>query len=83
MKIRIHRCLIFLLFIPFSCGQGVITEEHPVKRMVFIAPPGKKYHLAGCKELKMNNRKIELPAALKMGYEPCMICHPLEQETSE
>lgn len=43
---------------------------------VYVTKSGKKYHLAGCRELKKGSTAISLKDAKAQGYTPCKICNP-------
>ncbi len=47
---------------------------------VYVTKTGKKYHLADCSSIKNRSTKIDisLEDAIRIGYEPCLICRPDE-----
>jgi len=44
---------------------------------VFITDTGERYHREGCRHL-VSQRRLTLPAARALGYEPCRVCRPPE-----
>jgi hypothetical protein len=43
---------------------------------IYKTPSGKKYHLKDCSTVKNVSEKITLEQAVKIGLEPCKVCHP-------
>lgn len=57
-----------------------ITEKNKIDNMekiVYISKTGKKYHVENCRTLRAEKEDIDLNEAIKMGYEACKVCNPV------
>lgn len=48
---------------------------------VYVTKTGKKYHNENCRYLKKSKQEITLQKALKLEYEACSVCKPIQTET--
>lgn len=65
---KVSRLIVFMLFIMAAVGVSAQT--------VYVTPSGQKYHRADCRMVENVSESLSLTQALKIGFQPCKICHP-------
>jgi micrococcal nuclease len=54
------------------------TETAPPGTPVYVGKSGRKYHRFECRTLQSKKYRMDLAAAERAGYEPCLTCRPTD-----
>ena len=59
-----------------TVSQEGLEFEEPVAYTVYITRTGIRYHINGCRYLRLSKMAIEEKDAVSQGYTPCKVCKP-------